>query len=249
MAAYIPQIYRRFSTPLTLDLGPSSKVIDETRALSEAIKTRTDVLLPEVSKAINQAKAELGQVIQAAKSETLTRIDERCKAVEDKVLQDMPQKLAEKLPDVNRHTSEELGKLQIEVLTQLKSHVSAAANDVVTKLRAAAPPAALVIAPGAWPLLIPLVQAMTLALDQTPEAVYAGKDPLYKGLLANDVQLDQLRNALPQAGLNALENAPNDLKARFLNAFERFLDADKAKRSQRLAAMVGLLHEVAAFLK
>jgi hypothetical protein len=221
MSVYTPEIYRRFATPLTLNLGPTAEVIDETRKLVEQVKVKTDPL-PDIEQKLTDTRTVIEGAVNAAKNELLPKLV----ALEVQV--------PAQSKAVNDHTDQAL---------------RATADDIVRRLTAATRPGLPVFNRRAWSLLVPLVQAMTLALDKTPTNMYDGPDKNYKDKkwLANDAQLDQLLRALGPE-LDALEKAP-DLQARFKKAFDKFEDGDPDKRLQRLAAMVGLLYEVAAYVK
>ena len=72
MSAYTPEIYRRFATPLTLDLGPTADGVTAIHTITQAIRAQTDQL-PQLADAVAEAGQSADQALTVAR-EILERL-------------------------------------------------------------------------------------------------------------------------------------------------------------------------------
>lgn len=231
---YTPQIYRRFSTPLRLDLGPTATAVQQTAGLVADVKKVTDAL-PDVSAVVGSAKTQLDQSIQAAKNETLTFVDTRGKATEANVT-----------ASVNGHTDAALVTTRQGVAADVQAALDKASDHIVERLKL--PP---------WPefreasvvLVRKLIHAMAQAADANPGSVYQGSAKQYAKWLASDVELDQLAGSLAPAELQRLDGAARDLRQRYQDCFKPIETIEPSARLLRMAQIATVMHEVAAHVK
>lgn len=246
MSAHTPEIYRRFATPLTLDLGPTADSVAAIHTITQAIRAQTDQL-PQLAAAVAEAGRSADQALTAAREEirqdfvtTRTQGDTAQRAIVGG--------LTSLGSAINQHTATVVTENRIALETALGTALGQATQQILNGLTDLAP-SPLHASAHAWPLLRVLVQAMTQVLDQTPDEIHSGKDAQHKGRLKNDVTLEQLRDSIDPADLNRLDTAPGHLRARFLQAFDRLHTADQNRRAERLDTLHVLMGEVARHLK
>ena len=233
MSVYTPEIYRRFATPLRLDLGPTASTVEATKTVVDQVKSDTAA----VSRVDTRTQAILSQVdAVAARANVLdqrlmdTRVD----------LGNTRQSLEALLRGTDKKVD--------DASAALKAAIQVAADDVVQRVAAGLPQAAPTVNDRSAPLVRLLIQAQAIALDETPDERFPKNHKQHPDWLKDDVAILEL--GLAAAKLDGdLASAPNALRDRFRRAFEKFSSNSLPERAKRFADMHALVGEVAAFLK
>jgi hypothetical protein len=228
MPAYTPEIYRRFATPVQLNLGSTATTVDDIKEAVDQIKIDTSAVTGVSTRAdqiITKVDAVAGQATNVGTLLTDTRVDldNARKALEAKI-----QVTQDKVDTAT---------------TKLQTAISATAHDIVQRVIAGVHHPASSVNEKSAPLVRLLIQAQALALDETPDE----RDKKFPDRLKNDVSIEKLGEAAEKRA-GELAAAHNDLQARFRTAFVPFGSTSLPDRAKRFADMHALISEIAAFL-
>ncbi len=232
---YTPQLYARLGTAVSLDLGDTATLVAETRSHLGSLTEDFDTFSVGTREAVTAINDRLLKVdTNAASAYTkATALEGQLATTKDAILADV------------KAVGTQIANAQLPSKTDLTNALDAAVKSI---LAGQAPSTPFTLPVKAVPLVRYLAQVKALALDQTPGEPYAGKETAFKGWIKEDVALEGLRPEATRLAEAMLPGSPQDLKARYLKAFEKFSDKDPAYRSQRYADAYRLVAEIAAFL-
>jgi hypothetical protein len=249
---HISPIHDLLSTRLTLDLGPTATAVDRIEQTANLIKGETDDI---GSVALSADTASKGVTAVAADTAVLRQnlADARTEAAIARQqiqiqLADAQRLLLDRADLSDKAIAKTLGTPRVDVVTDMAALMKASADEVVTRVLAGQAPARIDLNDTSAPLVRLLIQAQAIAIDETPDDVFPKSDKRFPGWLKDDGAIVTLGQAAARHAV-VLDAAPNDLRARFLRAFDRFASNTLSERSRRLADMHSLVAEIAAFLK
>ena len=249
---HISPIHDLLSTRLTLDLGPTANAVDRIEQTAKLIKVDTDDI---DSVALRVDTVSTGVIDIAADTTALKQslTDARAEAANARQqiqsqLADAQRLLLDRADVSDKTIAKTLGTLRVDVVTDMTDLVKASADDVVKRVLAGQVPVRIEVNDKSAPLVRLLIQAQAVALDETPDDLFPKNDKKFPGWLKDDGAIVTLGQAAAKHA-DVLDAAPNNLKARFLLAFEKFSSNTLADRSKRFADMHSLVGEIATFLK
>jgi hypothetical protein len=233
MPAYTPEIYRRFATPVQLDLGSTATTVDDIKKAVDQIKIDTSAVTGVSTRAdqiVTRVDAVAAQATNVGTLLTDTRVD----------LNNTRQALEAKIEAAENTAN--------DAAIALKAAMQTTADDIVRRVIAGVPRTVPTVNDKSAPLVRLLIQAQAVALDETPDERFPQNDKKFPGWLKNDGTIMRLGSAAANSD-GELAGAPNGLQARFRLAFEGFSSNTLPDRAKRFADMHALIGEVTDFLK